>query len=364
MPTSAFEPVYALHADVLTALGSGAQFWENLCSGQSGLAPLCQIFPDWFPEDHRKVGALPWEESDSRLLMILDRLLALFDDRFWPFIDGIYAATSLGDLIGKYAGAPHLALQEKMSRCSAALHIVSSACSSGSDALSLAALAIRSKRADVILVLAVDSLCPAKLSHHVMFGTQSPTQARPFDLNRDGTSFGEGGAFCLLASKRGLERLQETPLAEILGVGFSCDGYDITVPDPTGKWAALAIERAKPPSFLPDYINAHGTGTLLNDAAESKALRLSFDLSPILISSTKGATGHCLGAAGLIEAIIAMLALKTGQIPPTAGLNTLDPALGFNPISQEDQIQKVIQTALSVTFGFGGVNSAVTMRKV
>ena len=166
-----------------------------------------------------------------------------------------------------------------------------------------------------------------------------------------------------LASPRGLDRLKEIPVAEILGVGFSCDGYDITVPDPTGKWAALAIERAKSKSFVPDYINAHGTGTLLNDAAESKALRSSFDMSRCLVSSTKGATGHCLGAAGLIETMIAMLALNTGRIPPTAGLEILDPALEFTPVNQTDQIQKPIQTALSVTFGFGGVNSAITMKK-
>ncbi len=363
MSTSAFDPVYALHPQVLTALGSGNEFWRNLCLGRSGLTPLCKTFPDWFPEDHRKVGALPVEKNDSRLQTVLDRLFSLFDDSLWPLIDGIYAATSLGDLIGKHAGAPEKAIQKKIHQHKTDLRIISSACSSGSDALSLAALAIRAKQADVLLVLAVDSLCPAKLSHHITFGTQSPTQGRPFDLKRDGTSFGEGGAFCFLASARGVERLKKTPLAEILGVGFSCDGYDITVPEPTGKWAALAIERATSNSFVPDYINAHGTGTLLNDAAESKALRSSFDTSHCLVSSTKGATGHCLGAAGLIEAIIAMLALETGQIPPTAGLEILDPSLELSPIPQTHQIQKPIQTALSVTFGFGGVNSAIAMRK-
>ncbi len=364
MSISAFDPVYALQPQLLTALGSGTAFWEDLCLGKSGLTPLCQTFPDWFPEDQRKVGALPIENNGSRLKAILDRLFTLFDDSLWPLIDGIYAATSLGDLIGKHAGAPQTVIREKMGRHDAVLNIISSACSSGSDALSLASLAIRAKQADVLLVLAVDSLCPAKLSHHITFGTQSPTQGRPFDLKRDGTSFGEGGAFCLLANARGVERLKKTPLAEIFGVGFSCDGYDITVPEPTGKWAALAIERATSKSFIPDYINAHGTGTLLNDAAESKALRSSFDTSRCLVSSTKGATGHCLGAAGLIEAIIAMLALKTGQIPPTAGLEILDPSLELSPILQTHQVQKPIQTALSVTFGFGGVNSAIAMRKV
>jgi 3-oxoacyl-(acyl-carrier-protein) synthase len=363
MSISASDPVYALCPEVLTALGSGAPFWEALCLGKSGLIPVCQTFPDWFPNDQRNVGALSLDHCESRLQALLDRLLSYFDDRFWPLIDGIYAATSLGDLIGKYAGAPHLAIQERMRQRHAPLHIVSSACSSGSDALSLATLAIRAKQADVLLVLAVDSLCPAKLSHHITFGTQSPTRGRPFDLRRDGTSFGEGGAFCLLASQRGLDRLKEIPFVEILGVGFSCDGYDITVPDPTGQWAAMAIERAKPKSFVPDYINAHGTGTLLNDAAESKALRSSFDVSRCLVSSTKGATGHCLGAAGLIEAVIAMLALNTGRIPPTAGLEILDPALELTLVHQNDQIQKPIQTALSVTFGFGGVNSAITMKK-
>lgn len=217
MSTSAFSPVYVLHSEVLTVLGSKDSFWQDLCAGKSGLRPLCETYPDWFPKDERHVGALAMEEGGSRLEVILERLLSLFDDRLWESIDSVYAATSLGDLIGSYAGAPQKIIRNA---CKKPVHTVSSACSSGSDALSLGTLAIRAGKADILLILAIDSLCPAKLSHHIALGTQSPAKARPFDLHRDGTSFGEGGAFLILASEKGLDRLQLKPEAKILKVGY------------------------------------------------------------------------------------------------------------------------------------------------
>jgi hypothetical protein len=353
--------VYILHSQVLTALGTGASFWTALCEGKSGLRPLCEVFPKWFPGDQRSVGALKIEQSESRLKVILSQLLSLFNANFWPFIDSVYAATSLGDLIGESAGAPQEVIQKAIQK---PVRIISSACSSGSDALSLGTLAIRAGKADVLLILAVDSLCPAKLAHHIALGTQSPTRARPFDKERDGTSFGEGGAFLILANARGVEKLKQIPEAEILNVGFSCDGYDITIPDPTGQWAALAIRQSLNKGIKPDYINAHGTGTIFNDLAESKAFLSTLDLSNSFVSSTKGALGHCLGAAGLIESIISIRALQTGFIPPTAGLRKIDPSLGFKPLIETDRVRASLQTALSVTFGFGGVNSSITMRKI
>ena len=303
------------------------------------------------------VGALSLK--DPRLESILECLWALFD--VCP-VDGIYAATSLGDLIGKGAGRPQeiifTFIRNKLP-FDCPIRIFSSACSSGSDALSMGYLAIQAKRADILLILAADSLCPAKLAHHIALGTQSPTRARPFDRNRDGTSFGEGGAFLILANARGVERLKKHPIAEVTGVGFSCDGYDITMPDPSGKWAACAISQCL--KGQPNYINAHGTGTILNDLAEAKALHAAVDLSSCLISSTKGAIGHCLGAAGLIEAVICIKALQSGLAPPTAGLQQIDPALGLRPI--QEGVHADLQTALSVTFGFGGVNSAISFRR-
>lgn len=360
MQASAFEPVYAVCGEVITVLGSKNSFWQALCEGKSGLRPACEAFPDWFADKQNAVGALSIEESESRLEVISDRLLAMLEDRIF---DRIYAATSLGDLIGKWAGYPQHVLTSCLQKweVQGSIRIISSACSSGSDALSLGYLAVCAKQADLVLVLAVDSLCPAKLAHHIALGTQSPTRARPFDLVRDGTSFGEGGAFLILANEKGLSRLKKLPQAEVIGVGFSCDGYDITVPDPSGQWAARAIARC---NCVPEYINAHGTGTVLNDLAEARALLSACDLSNCFISSTKGAIGHCLGATGLIEAIVCMQVLHTGKIPGTVGLKEVDPILGFTPLIQGRLIEKQLETALSATFGFGGVNSAVSLRKI
>lgn len=363
MDKSAFKSVYAVAPNVLTALGSGETFWQALYRGESGLSPVSAVFPEWFPDDNRHVGALSLEKSPSRLEQILERTLSLIDPTLFDNVDLVFAATSLGDLIGPYAGQPHKLIEEKIAERAPALRgkiqIVSSACSSGSDALSLGFLALQSGQAQTALILAVDSLCPAKLAHHIALGTQSPTRARPFDLRRDGTSFGEGGASLILAATEGLSRLSLTPRAEVLGVGFSCDGHDITVPDPTGKWAAAAIRYAltKPQGSL--YINAHGTGTPLNDQAEAKALLSTLDLSRCYLSSTKGAFGHCLGATGLMEAIIAIETLATGKIPCTAGLEHTDPTLKISPLPQGPAQHAIVEHALSVTFGFGGVNSAL-----
>ncbi len=350
------EPVYALCPTVLTVLGSGSSFWNNLCLGKSGLRPACEAFPGWFPNDKRAVGALFMEEDAPRMSTLLDRLLELIDPKHLALVDGIFAATSLGDLLGPDAGYP-----QNVFTLDKPLSIVSSACSSGSDALSLGYLSIKAGQADALFILAVDSLCPAKLAHHIALGTQSPTQARPFDILRNGTSFGEGGAALILANARGVERMRESPLVEITGVGFSCDGYDITMPDPSGRWASLAIQMAQPKT---GYINAHGTGTHLNDLAEAKALCSQLDIKNCFVSSTKGALGHTLGVTGLLESIVCIEALRTGKIPRTTGLKEIDPELGFSPLIEGPALERSFNHALSVTFGFGGVNSAISMTKV
>ena len=360
----ALQKIYVAAPEVVTVLGSGDSFWSALCRGESGLKKACDAFPQWFCNDARYVGAMPLSDGTSRLDQVIGLLLERINPRLFAEVQLIYAATSLGDLLGPHAGRPHELIRERLSTQPDRFSIVSSACSSGSDALSLGYLALKSNAADSALIIAADSLCPAKLAHHIALGTQSPTRARPFDQNRDGTSFGEGGASLLLATEQGLARLGYEPKAELKGVGFSCDGYDITVPDPTGQWAADAIRSAMPELKESLYVNAHGTGTQLNDHAEAKALRAVLDVSRCKISSTKGAIGHCLGATGLIEAIVAVQALATGKIPCTAGLAQIDPLLELPVLSEGPALEERVNQALSVTFGFGGVNSAIFFERV
>lgn len=368
MRKSGSEKVYAANPEVVTVLGSGESFWNALCQGESGLTPVFQTFPDWFAEDKRYVGVLPLAKEPSRFEQILDRIFARIDPKLFLAVDKIFIATSLGDLIGPFAGKPQQPIRECLKRLDPELlsktMIVSSACSSGSDALSLGFLSLKNRVNDTALIIAADSLCPAKLANHIALGTQSPTRCRPFDIGRDGTSFGEGAASLLLATSDGLARLGCHPLAELLGVGFSCDGYDITAPDPTGRWAATAISQTLPTNHEPIYVNAHGTGTTLNDQAEAKALRQALDLSRCWISSTKGALGHTLGATGLIEANVAILSIVRGKIPGTTGNKEIDPSLGLHIVPAGKAFDQQVNQALSVTFGFGGVNSTALFQRI
>ena len=184
------------------------------------------------------------------------------------------------------------------------------------------------------------------------------TQAcRPFDVARDGISIGEAAAFALL------ERASQHPAADdllLLGIGESSDAYHMSSPHPEGLGARIAMEQALETAGLTpddiDYINLHGTATPSNDAAEGKAVRAVFG-SATPCSSTKGATGHTLGAAGGVEAVISLLALRHGLMP--GGLNTtqLDPEAGLNYLL--DNREQPVRRVISNSFGFGGTNCSL-----
>ena len=205
-----------------------------------------------------------------------------------------------------------------------------------------------------------------KLVQHVALGTQSRDRARPFDLGRSGTSFGEAVAIALLASDRGLLRLGLRKLVRVAGFGMSGDAHDVVAPDPDGQHAAQAIRTALRDAEAGEvgYVNAHGSGTQLNDRAEISALRRAVGpeaMASMHVGGTKGALGHTLGATGLVEAVVATHALVEGRYPPTVGLVRPDPTLPFVPATTLRKRSARERYALSVTFGFGGVNSAVLL---
>lgn len=366
---------FVVFADALTCLGSGKQLWHQLINGRCGLSPASEVFPEWFKDNQTMIGTLGnISEEMPRLPVILNRLAEEIWPPFFEECDLVIAGSSLGDLSGQNAGHPDRALQEFLSQTSptmaSKLRVVSSACSSGTDVLSLASLLVNGGDADVVAVMAVDSLDPGKLAQHVALKTQSPTRARPFDKQRNGTSFGEGGAVMMVANRRGLDKLQVTPLAKVAGVGFSCDALDITLPDETGWWPSKALLRAleilEPGTTEIGYINAHGSGTLANDRMEAKALALAFgdQLQNSLISSTKGAVGHLLGATGLVEAVFTVWSLLHQEVPSTVGLELLDEELVLPVVPEGSAVPRKLLAALSATFGFGGVNSAVVFTMV
>ncbi|MHB8167498.1 MAG: beta-ketoacyl-[acyl-carrier-protein] synthase family protein [Sulfuricella sp.] len=239
--------------------------------------------------------------------------------------------------------------------------VVSSACSSSAKVFSSARRMVAAGLIDAAVVGGVDSLCLTTLYGFNSLGLISEQACRPFDAQRNGISIGEAAAFALL--ERTPEHPQENLSADavlLLGIGESSDAYHMSSPHPEGLGARMAMQDAlkmaglKPSEI--DYINLHGTATQSNDAAEGKAVAAIFGPTTPC-SSTKGATGHTLGAAGGVEAVICALALQHGLLP--AGLNTrqLDPALDLDYIL--DNREQPVARALSNSFGFGGTNCSL-----
>jgi len=232
-------------------------------------------------------------------------------------------------------------------------YVVSTACSSSAKAFGAARRLLLSGVCDAVLVGGVDTLCETTLRGFHALGVLAPEPCRPFGRDRRGISIGEGGAFLLI------EREGEG-VARLLGVGESSDAHHLSAPDPTGAGARTAIEQALAQASLSpdevDYVNAHGTGTRQNDDAEALAIEATLGVE-VPVASTKGYTGHLLGAAGATEAAFAIVAIERGFLPGSLGSEPLDPRvrLRVNPVRTERRVR----IALSNSLAFGGSNASV-----
>jgi len=236
---------------------------------------------------------------------------------------------------------------------------VVTACSAGSNSIALAADWIRRDRVDVVIASATDPLCELSFSGFNILMALSPTFSRPFDRDRNGLVVGEGGGTLILEEYEHALRRGATIHAELAGYGLSNDAYHATQPDPRAGGACRAIRRALADAGLGtgdiDYINAHGTATRYNDEMELTAVAEVYGdlMRRIPMSSIKSMVGHTLGAAGTIEAIATVLALKHGFLPPT--INTSNPVDGypydFVPVPRPAE---GLRSACSHSFGFGG----------
>ena len=237
--------------------------------------------------------------------------------------------------------------------------VVSTACSSSAKVFGSAARLIEAGLVDAVVVGGVDSLCLSTLYGFNSLELLSAQICRPWDAARDGLSIGEAAAFALV------ERTSEAPQGWLLGVGESNDGHHMSAPHPEGAGAIAAMRAALTDAALQPadigYINLHGTATPSNDAAEDHAVGSVFG-SATPCSSTKGATGHTLGAAGAVEAVIALLALRHGLLP--AGLNVTqpDPALTLDYLRSNRHAP--LRAVLSNSFGFGGSNASLVFGAV
>lgn len=251
---------------------------------------------------------------------------------------------------------------------------ISTACASGTHMIGEAYRAIKHGYADVIVTGATEASCiPMALAAfgnmRALTKAQDPLRASlPFNAERGGFVLGEGAGCLVLESAEHALRRGATILAEVCGYGSTCDAYHVTAPRPDGTTQAAAIRDAlKQAGYCGRrdvlHINSHGTGTPLNDVGETKAFHLALgrNASKAIINSTKSMTGHLLGAAGAIEAIAAIQALRTGDVPPTIGLDNIDPAcdLNYTPLKA---VKAPLTIALSDSLGFGGHNAALAFR--
>ncbi|MFW6200419.1 MAG: beta-ketoacyl-ACP synthase II [Gemmatimonadota bacterium] len=250
-----------------------------------------------------------------------------------------------------------------------------SACASSAHAIGDAFRSIQRRETDLVLAggteAAVTALSFAGFSSMKAMSTRNDDPggaSRPFDANRDGFVMGEGAGALVLESLAHAEARGAEPLAEIVGCGLSADAYHITSPAPEGKGAQiamrLAMEEAGASPGEVDYINAHGTSTPQNDATETRAVKSVFGDSAydLVMGSTKSMTGHLLGAAGGVEAVICALALRDGKIPPTINFSEPDPECDLE-YAHDSMAERKVELALSNSFGFGGHNVCLAMRR-
>ena len=243
------------------------------------------------------------------------------------------------------------------------------ACAAGTHAIGNAARMVADGRCDVVMAGGAEA--PFTPTAVAGFGNMTALSnsgdSRPFDANRDGFVMAEGAAILVLEAWELAEARGATILGEVLGSASTADAHHITAPSPGGVGAVTCMQLAMDDAGItPDqvrHINAHGTSTDKNDAAEAEAVAKVFgtDDSGPLVTSTKGITGHALGAAGALEAVSVLLAMQHGKVPPTAGLTERDPELPAINIVEGDPADWEPGPALSNSFGFGGHNGTLVL---
>ncbi len=380
---------------VVSAIGNDPEtFFGALCEGDSGVAPRQR----WQQEGLARVNAAEVErdevlaqlgEEERRLpwacaMGLVAARQALADAGLGPVLGlgGLYVNSILGapatltGACGRWRDADFVA-PELTTRDSHGARVAAVAAALGAGAEVQASVVPCA--GNVALGSALDAVRAGRVACALAGGMEEMTTAsyaafhrirvladrcQPFDRDRAGMVIGEGAAFLLLEPLAAAEARGARIYAELLGVGYSNDAHDLVAPAPDGGGAGLALRRALDEAGLVagqvDHVNAHGTGTALNDEAEAQALVGLFgdELAGVRISSTKGATGHAMGAASAIEAVATVLATQRGSVPPTVGLETPDPQWGEAlAASLTRPGPHSIRVALSSGFGLGGNNA-------
>ncbi len=405
---------------VITGLGAvapngiGTQtFWQNLINGVSGIAPITRF--DASKHDAQIAGEvkgfdpLQWIEKKEARKMDLFIHFAVaaaqmaYDDSGLKVTDdnreriGVFVGTGMGGIPALEES--HRILMEKGPGRISAFFIpsiitnlasgqismrfgmkgpnscVCTACATGNHAIGDSLRIIQRGDADVMLAggseavitpLTIGGFCSMKA---LSTRNHEPARAsRPFDMDRDGFVMGEGAGIMVLESLEHARRRGARIYAELVGYGMSADAYHITQPAPEGEGAVrsmrLALQDANVAPVLVDYINAHGTSTPAGDLNETLAIKIVFGqhARSLAVSSTKSMTGHLLGAAGGIEAVVTVLAITQGILPPTINQDTPDPECDLDYVPNTSR-RRDVKYALTNSFGFGGTNASLLLKK-
>ena len=251
------------------------------------------------------------------------------------------------------------------------IHTVSNACSSGADAVSIAALCLLSGQCERMIVVGADELHRTPVAGFHVLGVTSPFPCRPFDSARAGLNLGEGAGVVILETPECAQKRNWKPEFSLRGFGMSCDASHITAPDVTGGGMKRAFRDAMTRAGLAlgdiAFINAHGTGTVLNDHCEAAAfagLAEENGLTAPPFFSTKRFTGHTLGAAGTLEFIFTMLMLRDGFVPSSPGCKTPDPALACTPLAEQLNLPPETRFAASSSLAFGGTDTVLIAERL
>ncbi|KAF0144094.1 MAG: beta-ketoacyl synthase [Nitrospirae bacterium] len=363
---------------MVTAYGNGMDScWNNILSGRTAISGLNRFNTKAFQSDYAAtIDSLQYHQKDS---LVMQMLKPLFDRASVSIPEDakLILATTKGEIdlleknILKGTGeTPDCSLTSLLKKVSALTRVkdagvvVSAACASSSAAVARAAAMIRSKRSDCVLVVACDSVTEFVFSGFSSLMALDKFSARPFDKNRKGLSLGEAAAFVLVMSKTRARQEKREILGEIAGWGLSDDANHMTGPSRESEGLILAIKKALKTAAADKsaigFISAHGTGTVYNDAMEMKAFHSVFKDKKIPVYSIKGGIGHTMGAAGIIETIIAMKSLREKRIPPTVNLRDTDAdARGW--VSPEPCPADKRKMALLTNAGFSGINAALVL---
>ncbi|WP_338553877.1 beta-ketoacyl-[acyl-carrier-protein] synthase family protein [Paenibacillus sp. KS-LC4] len=366
----------------VTCLGNDlSDIWQQVCEGSSGLRPITLF------DTSKSRSSIGGEVSSEPVAQGYDRMLAFSVQAIQSaminanidcdYVHSVRAAliigTSLGHIFDNESGPVVLDDFVEELKIKLGLNIavltVSTACSSGTDAIANGGDFIEFLNYDLVICGGVDVLDLYKLMGHSSLHTLSPNKCKPFDQHNDGTSLGEGAAFIILENREALKERGGRRIAELVGRSSTTDTKSVTSPDESGGGAIRAISQAlgqsKSGPESVSYVNAHGSATPVNDAMEARVYQELFQTRAIPISSTKAAFGHTLGATGAIEAVIAIFALVHEQAPPTANTTKLheDWSAANVVFSNQPQPIEKPETAVTVTYGFGGANACLVFLK-